>query len=250
MKDFAEWYGQYSPDQDKIIINYWLRKGVLYKLYVEESHGPHIAPSTFYQYFEIYFGPNRKDRSLPCVRISKYSSHSVCNVCTSLNNHRRQSKSDAEMKVAQNLINQHKQVFGGAFRKVQEVKQSALSRPSDHLLLQVDGMDNHKSYLPRYLQNVKELQGTERLPSKISGCILWSGLYEAKRKVLLYLNHDQVYCNCLTVNVNAIAIFQFENASNMIITLIHQLLQEFVSDHGMLPRNLHLNLGTPSIQKL
>ena len=180
MKDFAEWYGQYSPVQNKIIINYWLRKGVLYKLYIEETHGPHIAQSTFYQYFEIYFGPNRKDRSLPCVRISKYSSHSVCNVCTSLNNHRRQSKSDAEMKVAQDLINQHKQVFGGAFRKIQEVKQSALSRPSDHLLVQVDGMDNHKSYLPRYLQNVKELQGSERLPSKISGCILWSGLYEAK----------------------------------------------------------------------
>ena len=137
-----------------------------------------------------------------------------------------------------------------AFRKIQEVKQSALSRPSDHLLVQVDGMDNHKSYLPRYLQNAKELQGTERLPSKISGCILWSGLYEAKRKVLLYLNHDQVYCNCCTVIVKMFPFFQFENASNMIITLIHQLLQEFVSDHGLLPRNLHLNLGTPSIQKL
>ena len=29
----------------------------------------------------------------------------------------------------------------------------------------------------------------------------------------------------------------------MIITLIHHLLEEFVRDHGMLPRNLHLNLG-------
>ena len=161
-------------------------------MYVEDSHGPHIASSTFYQYFEYYFGPNRKDRSLPCIRISRYSSHSVCNTCVALNNNRKQSKTDAEMKIAKALINQHKQTFGGAFRKIQEVKQSALSRPSDHLLVQVDGMDNHKSALPRYLVNAKELQGTERLASKISGCILWSGLYEAKRKVLFYLNHDQV----------------------------------------------------------
>ena len=149
------------------------------------------------------------------------------------------------MKVAKDLINQHKLVFGGAFRKIQEVKQSALVRPTDHLLLQVDGMDNHKSYLPRYLQNAKELQGTERLASKISGCILWSGLYEAKRKLVFYLNHDQVcfQYNICAKNSTNIIWFQFENASNMIITLIHHLLEEFVRDHGMLPRNLHLNLG-------
>ena len=199
LKDFAEWYGQYSPDQEKIILSYWLRKGVLFRMYLEDSPGPHIKSSTFYQYFDLYFGPNRKLKELPCVRISKYSSHSVCNTCIALNTNRRQSKTDAEMKVAKDLINQHKEVFGGAFRKVQEVKQSALVRPTDHLLLQVDGMDNHKSYLPRYLLNAKELQGTERLASKISGCILWSGLYEAKRKVLFYHNHDQVCCSKIFV---------------------------------------------------
>ena len=30
----------------------------------------------------------------------------------------------------------------------------------------------------------------------------------------------------------------------MIVTLVHHLLEEFSNDHdGMLPRNLHLNLG-------
>ena len=200
LKDFAEWYGQYSPEHEKIILSYWLRKGVLHKLYLEDSPGPHIKSSTFYLYFDLYFGPNRKLKELPCVRISKYSSHSQCNTCVALSTNRRQSKTDAEMKVAKDLINQHKLIFGGAFRKIQEVKQSALVRPTDHLLLQVDGMDNHKSYLPRYLHNAKELQGTERLASKISGCILWSGLYDAKRKLLFYLNHDQV---CFQYNIFA-----------------------------------------------
>ena len=58
---------------------------------------------------------------------------------------------------------------------------------------QVDGMDNSKSYLPRFLEKTKENQGTERLPSKISGCIIYSGFYELKRKTLFFINHDQVF---------------------------------------------------------
>ena len=57
----------------------------------------------------------------------------------------------------------------------------------------IDGMDNKKSYIPRLLEKSKEMAGTERLPSKISGCILYSGWYEHKRKCLFYINHDQVF---------------------------------------------------------
>ena len=192
MKGFAEWYGQYSPTEEKIILSYWLRKGVLYSIYIEDAPGPHIASSTFYQYFETFFGPNRVDKSLPCVRISKYSSHSVCNICLALNNNRRQAKTELDLKIAKSLINQHKQTFGEAFRKVQEIKQAAISHPQDHLLLQVDGMNNFTSYVPRYQMLSKEMQGSERLASKITGCIMWSGLYEDKRKIVFYVNHDQV----------------------------------------------------------
>ena len=38
--------------------------------------------------------------------------------------------------------------------------------------------------------NAKELSGTERLPTKIYGGIIWSGLYEEKRKIIFFLNHD------------------------------------------------------------
>ena len=106
MKEFAEKYGNYSPDGQKILLCYWLRKGVLYKLYTEECQEPHIAESTFYEYFDLYFGPNRIDKKLPCIRISKYSSHGVCNTCVALNNNRRQCKTEQELKIAKDLINQ------------------------------------------------------------------------------------------------------------------------------------------------
>ena len=51
-------------------------------------------------------------------------------------------------------------------------------------------MDNQKSYCPRYLDNSKELAGTERLPTKIYGGIIWSGKYEEKRNIVFFLNHD------------------------------------------------------------
>ena len=38
--------------------------------------------------------------------------------------------------------------------------------------------------------NTKELAGTERLPTKIYGGIIWSGKYEEKRKIVFFLNHD------------------------------------------------------------
>ena len=59
-------------------------------------------------------------------------------------------------------------------------------------LVKIDGMDNKKSYIPRLLEKSKEMSGTERLASKISGCNIYSGWYEAKRKCLFYINHDQV----------------------------------------------------------
>ena len=87
-------------------------------------------------------------------------------------------------------------------------------------------MDNKKSYIPRLLEKSKEMTGTERLASKISGCILYSGWYVEKRKCLFYVNHDQ-----------------FENGSDMIVTLIYLLIEDFFNDHQKLPRKLHLNLG-------
>ena len=199
-KNFLALYGQDAPDAQVVILNHWLKGKVLFKMYQEEAPGPHIKLSTFYSHLKTYFGPKRVDRTLPCHRISAYTSHSVCDLCVALNAHRKLSKTEAERNLANSLFNQHKMDFGMARRSVNEIRQTALDYPHDVLFIQSDGMDNSKSYLPRFMENSKKLVGTERLPSKISGCIIWSGLYKEKRKDIFFINHDHFglyYISCL-----------------------------------------------------
>ena len=108
-------------------------------------------------------------------------------------------------------------------------------------------MDNQKSYIPRLREKSKEMTGTERLPSKISGCNIYSGWYESKRKCLFFINHDQVLLDHYFYDNELIcSVFQFENASDMIVSLVFLLIEEFLQDHKKLPRKLHLNLGKSS----
>ena len=219
LKCFSECYGQYSPEENVTVLSYWLSKQTLYKMYIDETNGTHISQSSFYELFNSTFGPNRIDKTLPWIRISKYSTHSVCKICVALNTNQRQCKTEAELQANIDAKNRHRENFGQARRKIEEIKQSALSFPKDHLFVQIDSMDNSKSYLPRYLENSKDQIQKERLPTKITGCTLYSGLYEENRKVLFFLNHDV-----------------FENASNMIVSLVYHLLLQFLEDHKFLPR--------------
>ena len=189
-KSFLSLYGQSAPDDQVTVLNYWLKGKVLYKMFMEEAPKPHIRLTTFYQHLKKYFGPKRIDQTLPCHRISKYSSHSICDVCVALNANQKLCKTEAELNMTKALRNQHKIDFGMARRTVESLRQSAIDFPNDSLFIQLDGMDNSKSYVPRFLENSKKLVGTERLPSKIQGCILWSGLYKDKRKDIFYINHD------------------------------------------------------------
>ena len=45
------------------------------------SQTPHLALSSFYALFKKKFGAYRDDPLFSHIRISKYSSHSVCNIC-------------------------------------------------------------------------------------------------------------------------------------------------------------------------
>ena len=229
IKCFSESYGQCSPEENVTVLSHWLNKATLFKMYQSETIKPHVSQSQFYFLFKSSFGPNRIDKSLPWVRISKYSSHSVCNTCVALNNHHKQCKTESEIKQTVALKNNHRMKFGLARRKIQEIKQSSLNFPEDHLFLQIDGMDNQKSYLPRYLLKSKDQVQKERIPTKITGCIIYSGWYQAKRKSLFFINHDH-----------------YENGSNLIVSIVFLLLEEFVRDHSKLPRKLHLNLGKDS----
>ena len=138
LRQFSETYGQFSPETNTTVLSYWLNKQVLFNMYRDETCGPYLSLSAFYQNFKTHFSFNRADKTLPHVRISKYSSHSICNQCVALNNNRRQAKSEAELQIARDLENQHKVIFGGARRSIQEIKQSSLSFPADNLFIQVN----------------------------------------------------------------------------------------------------------------
>ena len=137
LKSFSEAYGQYSPEENVTILSYWLNKTSLFKMYSDETCGPHISQSLFFEIFKTKFGHNRLDTSLPRIRISKYSTHSVCCICVALNNNLRQCKTQSEVAQAKSLKNNHRMNFGLSRRKVAELKQSAISFPSDHLFLQI-----------------------------------------------------------------------------------------------------------------
>ena len=225
VKSFCESYGQFSPEDNVTVLSHWLTKASLYQMYLDETPVPHISLSSFYDMFKTKFGHNRVDKSLPWIRISKYSTHSVCTTCVALNNNQSQAQTEQELQLAKDLKNSHRMEFGLARRTVEEIKQSSISFPSDNLFLQVDSMDNNKSYLPHYLERSKDLVQKERLPSKITGCTMYNAWYEKKRKVVLFINHDI-----------------YENGSNMIITIIYNLLQDFLEEHKSFPRKLHLNV--------
>ena len=133
MKEFAECYGQDAPDENVCILSYWLSKKVLFDMYLDETVGPHLSQASFYENFKTFFGANREDRCLKQIRISKYSSHSICNICTALNTNRRQAKNEAEHKIAKDKINHHKETFGQARKTIDEIVQSAITHPTDNL---------------------------------------------------------------------------------------------------------------------
>ena len=55
--------------------------------------------------------------------------------------------------MATDLKNKHRMDFGLARRKVEEIKQSAITFPSDHLMLQIDSMDNSKGRVKDFWSN-------------------------------------------------------------------------------------------------
>ena len=157
------------------------------------------------------------------MRFSKFSTHSVCDICLALNKYKNSSQNERELNLALEAKRLHQLNFSQARRKMEEIKQSAIRFPKDHLVVQLDGMDNTKSYCPRTLDKGKKDVNKPTLPTKIQGCILYSGLYEQKRKIVFYLNHNH-----------------FEQGGSLVVTIIHKLLLQFVEDHGFLPKNLHI----------
>ena len=223
MRAFLERNSQSAPDSRVQVLAHWVTKNALYEMYKEETAEPHIALSTFRQYIKSHFGPNRQDQSEPQVRFSKYSSHSVCEQCCPFNAARITCKNKDDLKKINGLKARHFDLVGGARYKMEEIKQGAIQFPEESIIIQIDGMDNSKSYCPRMKDKSKKFVGLLRLPTKIQGCIIYSGNYVNKRKIVFYLNHDQ-----------------FPQSSNMVVSTIQKLLEVIVKDSVKLPRKLHV----------
>ena len=223
MRSFLERNSQSAPDSQVQVLAHWVTKKALYEMYRRETNEPHLALTTFCAYIKIHFGPNRQDKAEPQLRFSKYSSHSVCDQCCAFNAARSTCKNREDLSRINQLKTMHMNLVGGARQKMEEIKQSAIQFPDDCIVIQIDGMDNSKSYCPRMKEKSKKFAGLLRLPTKIQGCIIYSGHYVDKRKILFYLNHDH-----------------FPQSSNMVVSTIQKLLEVVVKDHGSLPRKLHL----------
>ena len=223
MKAFLDLYSQSAPDSEVQVLAHWVTKAAMYEMYKKETVGPHLALPTFYEYIKTYFGSRRLDKAEPQVRFSLYSSHSVCDQCVAFNASRQTCKSEADLTKVNQLKMSHMSLVSGARQRMEELKQHALRFPNDSLILQLDGMDNSKSYCPRMKEKSKKFAGLLRLPTKIQGCIIYSGHYEEKRKLIFYLNHDQ-----------------FQQSSNMIVSILFKLLKIVVNDHGKLPKKLRV----------
>ena len=126
------------------------------------------------------------------------STHSKCDVCLGLDQFQRRCKSPADLEYCKSLKKQHMERFSNARIAVGNFIQRSISTPNQVLSLQIDGMDNSKSIIPRILEKSKNLTLTYRLPSKITGCITTSSLYPSNRKIKFFVNHGN-YIYDLTI---------------------------------------------------
>ena len=223
IRQFLVLNSQSAPDSYVQVLPHWLTIKSIYKMYKEGCIEPHLAETTFYQYILKHFGPHRQDKSEPQVRFSRYSSHSVCDQCHAFNNARRTCKTEQDLKLVNQSKMCHMSKVSGARQRMEEIKQHALQFPNDAVCLQIDGMDNSKSYCPRMQEKSKKFAGILRLPTKIQGCIIYSGHYTDKRKTVFYLNHDH-----------------YPQSSNMVVSIVYKLLKVLVNDFKKLPKKLNI----------
>ena len=86
-------------------------------------------------------------------------------------------------------------------------------------------MDNHKSMIPQSPAIGKTSGSLFKLPSKVTGTIIWSGRYPQNRRVGFLLNHNQ-----------------YEQGGSKLVSILFRLLEQIVADFGELPKHLTINL--------
>ena len=224
MKHFSSLYGQSSPDELLIVIpSHWTKKSI-YDKYISEIVGKPVKMATFYNLMKLKFGPRRLDTSLPWIRISPVSSHSVCDTCTILKQYKRRCTSNEQLLYVQALKYKHTQNYGRARITIANLRQTALSFKSDVMMIQLDDMGHNSTIVPNIVEKSKKLANLEFLPSHVTGTIVWSGFYKEGRRVKFFVNHNQ-----------------FPQNGDKTVSIIHRLLLDFHEEFGLLPKILVVN---------
>ena len=200
-KAFCDLYCQQSPDKLMVVCPSFLTVTTLYKMYQSETlvKLEQIAYSTFCEMIRSDFGPKRKFKHLPWVRFSKHSSHSVCDTCSDLDKFRRTCRSQRDIDLCQALTYKHKERFGNQRMCISNLRHLSQTLPDQFFSIFIDGMDNMKSNLPRFEEKTKKLANFFKLPSKVTGALVYSSRYPERRKVKMIINFDHFEQGVFTI---------------------------------------------------
>ena len=192
-KSFCQIYGQRAPDVILVVLPSWLDIITVFDMYKQENpvKSEQIKYSTFAKMMKTDFGPRRPDRSLPRVRFSKWSSHSVCTDCYDLDAFQRTCRTEKDINLCRALKYKHRERYSKQQMCITSMRHLSQTFPEQHFSLFIDSMDNMKSHIPRLMEKTKKLANFWKLPSKITGCILYSSHYPMNRKIKMYINFDQ-----------------------------------------------------------
>ena len=145
-------------------------------------------PSTIYSKLNLDLKGKTKK-----ILESGYRNTVLIHVVIFASSFRKQGKNNQPEDLAKvwSLTDAHRNEYSEARIEVNRQMDLALSQPKTWFGMQIDDMDNSKSYLPKLTENYKSLVSTTRLKTKITGCIIVSSLYENNRKCHFFTNHDQ-----------------------------------------------------------
>ena len=131
--EFSRKYAQDSPDEKLVVLPKIFILSELYHIYQSEVKGKLVTKNSFFKLFKLHFGPYRKNRDFPRIRISKYSSHARCDECVKLQEARKNVKCAADLALVRRKTEAHRLEYSGARIEVNRLLLLCQTFPRDYL---------------------------------------------------------------------------------------------------------------------
>ena len=131
--EFSRKYAQDSPDEKLVILPKIFTVSELFHIYHSEIKGKKVTKNAFFKIFRQHFGPYRKNKQMPRIRISKYSSHARCDECVRLQEARKMVRCAEDLKMVRKKTEEHRLEYGGARVEVDRLLLQCQTFPKDYL---------------------------------------------------------------------------------------------------------------------